>query len=168
MAAGFLENLDRDAWPKEGWGALGDACKAMKKKRKTVKKKQKVVATCPTKVLVLPPSNSERRARVRKEAEVVLALEATEAAANDVEGMHPLLLNATLPRHSPMPPSGAPPRGRPRIRAVGRGIEDEDEDGSWGGATSFFGGGSRRRPREDWPRPAISERWGITGERPLA
>lgn len=173
ISTGFLDGLDKDAWPEDGWGRVEDKRKAAAKRRKAARKRQKAIPACPTKVVMPPPSNTEKRARARGEAAVVSDLGSKETAAAVVEDLHPLLMNGPMPpQRVPLPPAGAPPRGRPRIRTPAQSPDDdEDEDGCWNGATSFFSGPRKARPGPprspaDSPRVAVSERFRVAATAP--
>jgi len=158
LSAGFLDNLDEDAWPWDHHGRKKKQRKASTKRGAAGRPRRPACRL----VVPAPPTNAERRAQVREEAQAA-AVAAAEAAAAEASGeLHPLLANAPVLERAPAPPPGAPPRGRPRPCPAKRG---GDDDGSWSGATGFFGGADlvrwpRRAASEDWPGAPVEERLG--------
>lgn len=125
ISAGFLENLDKDVWPKQT------------QKKVVRKRKKKCHSFIPTPPLPAP-SNTERRAEARA-ARRTASTTPQPAEAADVT-LHPLLINApslVLP---------TVPNQERRVRVA------DDEDGSWENSFGFYGSpvhrsklGSKRR-----------------------
>lgn len=117
ISAGFLENLDKDVWPKQT------------QKKAVRKRKKKCHSFIPTPPLPAP-SNTERRAEAR-EARRIASTTPQPAEAADVT-LHPLLVNA---------PSIVLPTVPNQERRV---LAAEDEDGSWENSFGFYGSPAHR------------------------
>jgi len=158
VSTGFTDGLDEDVWPVD---AAGRRSKFRSNKRRVARSARR---SNPSHLFAAPPSNTEWRANKRLQARDVAqrAIQGeldTEADLTDACEPHPLLANAPCILPRPPPPEGA---RRPRPQSYTRVPKnhDDDQDGCWDNADSFYEAPrcpEHRSPQTDRaPRPWLA------------
>lgn len=149
VSTGFANELDSDVWPLE---VRQKRAKRQDRKQRTARAAQR--STAPN-FFMPPPSNTEWRATRRLEAQNASQRanpgdsENNDGTKDDDEA-HPLLAN--VPCHLPRPPPQAAQRAlRPHSQTRAPKTHNDEADGSWANATSFYD--DPRCPKQQSQRP---------------